>query len=66
MIRGNFPNIAYFVPAKSETRIPFKCRVISEGGQAFSQSINGLSDIGMSAVLSTPKEFKYETGCRVL
>lgn len=66
--RDGFPSIAYYIPdAKNlQGRIPFKCRILEETPQFFTQSASGLTDIGMGAQLVTYKNFTFTTQSKVL
>ncbi len=62
---GGYPNIGYYMPDESEqTKIAFKCKYIQEGGEIFFNR-SGMIDVGMSALIVTPKSLKYEKGARV-
>jgi hypothetical protein len=62
---NDMPQIAFYIP-EGNTRIPFKCRRISDGGQFFTRSAGGLMDSGTSAVLVTRAPLKYTNGSKVI
>lgn len=68
IIKGEFPNIAYYIPdgKNLQARIPFRCRIESPSGQAFSVNLNGLIDTGIGATISTPVKLEYKSGAKVL
>lgn len=65
---GNYPIIAYYVPddENQQSRIPFRCRKVSEGAQFFTESLSGLVDTGTSLSIVTPKHLKYQKAAKVI
>jgi len=66
--REGFPSIAYYIPDPKNLggRIPFKCKVLQDSPQFFTQSASGLTDIGIGAQISTYRNFKYTPNAKVL
>ena len=68
VFNAGFPSVAFYIPDKDNlnARIPFKCRILDEGAQFYSQPISGGVDIGASAALITWKKFEFKTGAKVI
>jgi len=66
--REGFPNVAYYVPDKNKlsARIPFKCRIVQDAPQFFTESVSGLVDVGTNLQLLTYKPLEYKTGAKVI
>jgi hypothetical protein len=62
---NDMPQMAFYIPEEN-TRIPFKCRMITEGGQFYTRNIGGLLDTGTNAILITRAPLKYKSGAKVI
>jgi hypothetical protein len=62
---NDMPQVAYYIPEEN-TRIPFKCRLISDGGQFYTRNVGGLLDNGTNAILVTRAPLKYKNGAKVI
>lgn len=64
---SNMPKHAFFIPSGTvSTRIPFRCRLETDGAQFYTRNIGGLLDTGTNAVIVTKKELEYQTGAKVI
>lgn len=65
MIRGGYPDIAYFVPDNDnpQNRMAFICRIENEAGLYVNEPINGLIGMGASElILRTPVKLELGLG----
>jgi hypothetical protein len=64
----NMPLQAYFIESEKtmSNRIPFKCRIVEEGGLFYNRVIGGVIDTGTNAMLITKTDLPYKSGCKVI
>ena len=68
LFNQGYPNVAYFIEDKNNlgNRVPFKCRVVEESPQFYTQVAGGIADIGTNLTLITWKKFQFKQGAKVL
>lgn len=68
VFKQGFPNVAYYIENKNGTsaRIAFKCRILEEEFQYYTQPAAGLADIGGKLTISTWKKLNYKPGAKVI
>ena len=62
------PLQAYFIEDDQtlNQRIPFRCRIVEEGGPYYQRNIGGLTESGYTAVILTKTNLPYKNGSKVI
>lgn len=64
----NMPLQAYFIEDEQHPHqlIPFRCRIVEEGGVFYNRVAGGVVDTGTNAMIITQKDLPYKSGSKVL
>lgn len=64
----NMPLQAYFIESEKDPHhlVPFRCRIVEEGGLFYNRVIGGVVDTGTNAMIITKTDLPYKSGCKVL